>query len=124
VEALGALAQDSRLGIFQLLVRAGADGLKAGRLAVCLDLAPSSISFHFDRLRNAELVSCHRRGRSIIYVARFDTIDALLSYLARNCCEQTLHCGSGERPSRAAVVRTRVIAAPRARNLGARAGHA
>lgn len=87
VAALAALAQDSRLDVFRLLVQAGPDGLSAGQVAETLGLAPNTLTFHFDRLRHADLVTCRRAGRSIIYAARFDSMRALLAYLTENCCQ-------------------------------------
>jgi ArsR family transcriptional regulator, arsenate/arsenite/antimonite-responsive transcriptional repressor len=89
VAALGALAQVSRLGIYQMLVQAGPDGLTAGQIAAALDLSPSILSFHVDRLHGAELVTIRRCGRSMIYAARFDTMGALIGFLTENCCEAT-----------------------------------
>src|ERR1700756_908254 len=86
VAALAALAQDSRLDVFRLLVRAGRDGLSAGQVASALGLAPNTLTFHFDRLRHADLVTVRRAGRSMIYAARFDSMRALLAYLTENCC--------------------------------------
>ena len=87
VAALAALAQDNRLDVYRLLVQAGPDGLPAGQVASALKLAPNTLTFHFDRLRGAGLVSVRRDGRSIIYAARYDTMNALLSYLTENCCQ-------------------------------------
>ena len=84
--ALAALAQENRLDVFRLLVEAGPDGLPAGGVATRLDLAPNTLTFHFDRLREAGLVSVRRDGRSMIYAARFDAMNALLGYLTENCC--------------------------------------
>jgi DNA-binding transcriptional ArsR family regulator len=84
--ALAALAQENRLDVFRLLVEAGPDGLPAGSVAEALDLAPNTLSFHFDRLREAGLVTVRRDGRSMIYAARFDRMNALLGYLTENCC--------------------------------------
>ena len=86
VSALAALAQDNRLDVFRLLVEAGPDGMPAGEIANVLGLAPNTLTFHFDRLRAAELVTVRREGRSMIYAARFETMNALLSYLTDNCC--------------------------------------
>src|ERR1700732_1377694 len=85
--ALAALAQDNRLDVFRLLVEAGRDGLAAGRVADVLDLAPNTRTFHFDRLRDAGLVTVRREGRSMIYAAQYDTMNALLDYLTENCCQ-------------------------------------
>jgi len=86
VAALAALAQDNRLDVFRLLVQAGPAGLAAGAVAEKLSLAPNTLSFHFDRLRNAGLVTCTREGRSLIYAARFETMNGLLAFLTENCC--------------------------------------
>src|SRR6266571_5858865 len=92
VAALAALAQDNRLDIFRLLVQAGPEGLPAGRVADALDLAPNTLTFHFDRLRGAGLVTVRREGRSMIYAARYDTMNALLGYLTENCCRGDASC--------------------------------
>jgi ArsR family transcriptional regulator len=86
VAALAALAQDNRLDVFRLLVQAGPEGLPAGAVADALGLAPNTLSFHFDRLRHAGLVTVRRESRSMIYAARFETMDALLGFLTENCC--------------------------------------
>jgi ArsR family transcriptional regulator, arsenate/arsenite/antimonite-responsive transcriptional repressor len=87
VAALAALAQDNRLEIFRLLVQAGPDGLAAGRVAEALELAPNTLTFHFDRLRVAGLVTVRRDGRSMIYAARYETMNGLLAFLTANCCQ-------------------------------------
>src|SRR5436309_6381054 len=86
VAALAALAQDNRLDVYRLLVRAGPDGMPAGEIATALRLAPNTLTFHFDRLRMAGLVTVRREGRSMIYAAHFETMNALLGYLTENCC--------------------------------------
>jgi ArsR family transcriptional regulator len=86
VAALAALAQDNRLDVFRLLVEAGPEGMPAGGVAAALDLAPNTLSFHFDRLRQAGLITVRREGRSMIYAARYDTMHALLGFLTENCC--------------------------------------
>jgi DNA-binding transcriptional ArsR family regulator len=93
VAALAALAQDSRLDVFRLLVHAGPAGLPAGQVAQKLKLAPNTLTFHFDRLRDAGLVTVRREGRSMIYATRFATMNALLAFLTENCC-QGLQSGS------------------------------
>jgi DNA-binding transcriptional ArsR family regulator len=86
VAALAALAQDNRLDVFRLLVQAGQEGLPAGAVADALDLAPNTLTFHFDRLRTAGLVTVRREGRSMIYAAQFEQMNALLGFLTENCC--------------------------------------
>jgi ArsR family transcriptional regulator, arsenate/arsenite/antimonite-responsive transcriptional repressor len=86
IAALAALAQDNRLDVFRLLVQAGREGMSAGRVAEALGLAPNTLTFHFDRLRHAGLVSVQREGRSMIYTARYDTMNALISFLTESCC--------------------------------------
>src|ERR1700748_431161 len=85
--ALAALAQDNRLDVFRLLGQAGPEGIPAGRGADALQLAPNTLTFHFDRLRDAGLVSVRRDGRSMIYAARYETMNALLGFLTENCCQ-------------------------------------
>jgi ArsR family transcriptional regulator, arsenate/arsenite/antimonite-responsive transcriptional repressor len=91
VTALAALAQDNRLDVFRLLVQAGPEGMPAGAVAAALDLAPNTLTFHFDRLRTAGLVTVRRDGRSMIYAAQFETMNGLLGFLTENCCGG-VHC--------------------------------
>lgn len=86
IVALGALAQDNRLDVFRLLVKAGPQGLAAGQVAKALQLPPNTLSFHFDRLRQAGLVTVRRESRSMIYAAQFERMHALLDFLTENCC--------------------------------------
>src|SRR5437868_10169314 len=86
VTALAALAQDNRLDAYRLLVEAGPAGMAAGEVATALDLPPNTLTFHFDRLRVAGLVTVRRDGRSMIYAAQFDRMHALLGFLTENCC--------------------------------------
>jgi len=85
--ALAALAQENRLDVFRLLVQAGPEGAPAGSVAAALKLAPNTLTFHFDRLREAGLVTVRRDGRSMIYAAQYQTMNALLAYLTENCCQ-------------------------------------
>lgn len=87
VAALAALAQEHRLAVFRLLVQAGPEGIPAGQVAEALDLAPNTLTFHFDRLRMAGLVTVRREGRSMIYAARFEVMNRLLGFLTENCCQ-------------------------------------
>ncbi|WP_312440436.1 metalloregulator ArsR/SmtB family transcription factor [Janthinobacterium sp.] len=84
--ALSALAQESRLAIFRLLVQAGPDGLAASRIAEQLGIAPSSLSFHLKELAHAELVVARQEGRFIIYAAQIGSMNALIGFLTENCC--------------------------------------
>ena len=86
VTALAALAQDNRLDVFRLLVQAGPDGMPAGAVAEALGVAPNTLTFHFDRLRTAGLITVRRDGRSMIYAAQFARMNALLAFLTENCC--------------------------------------
>src|SRR5689334_24157818 len=88
VAALAALAQENRLDVFRLLVEAGPEGMPAGEVASARDIAPNTLTFHFDRLRMAGLVTVCREGRSMIYAAQYETINALLAYLTENCCQR------------------------------------
>lgn len=85
--ALGALAQDSRLEVFRLLVRIGKQGLAAGEIARRLALPASSLSFHLSQLHEAGLVSQRREGRSLIYSADYAQMNTLMAFLTENCCE-------------------------------------
>ena len=87
VAILAALAQDNRLDVFRLLVEAGREGMPAGHIAKSLRLAPNALTFHLDRLRDAGLVTARREGRSIIYVAAFEAMNSLISYLTDHCCQ-------------------------------------
>jgi DNA-binding transcriptional ArsR family regulator len=109
VAALAALAQDNRLDVFRLLVQAGPQGMPAGQVAHALGLAPNTLTFHFDRLRDAGLVTVRRDGRSMIYAARFATMNDLVAFLTENCCQGAQSCAPPEcKPSRPARRRERV----------------
>ena len=86
VRALSALAQESRLRLFRLLVVAGREGATPGQMGEALGIAPTSISFHMKELLNAGLVSQERDGRHIIYRAQVDSMNDLLGFLTANCC--------------------------------------
>ncbi len=86
ISALAALAHETRLDVFRLLVQAGPEGLAAGSLAERLSLAPATLSFHLKELKGAGLLCCERDGRSRIYRPDFEVIGGLLGYLTENCC--------------------------------------
>jgi DNA-binding transcriptional ArsR family regulator len=93
VAALGALAQETRLAIFRLLVERGPDGLAAGTLADRLAVPASSLSFHLAQLAHAGLVTQRRDGRSLIYAADFTAMNDLMGFLTANCCGGGMSCG-------------------------------
>jgi ArsR family transcriptional regulator len=89
VEKLAALAQETRLNIFRLLVEAGDEGLNAGAIAEALDLAPATLSFHVAHLKRAGLVEARQDSRFIYYSASYGAMDDLIAYLTHNCCQGT-----------------------------------
>jgi DNA-binding transcriptional ArsR family regulator len=96
VAALGALAQESRLDVFRLLVQAGPEGLPPRVMGERLGLPPATLSFHLTQLRHAGLVTFRREGRSLLYMAEYAAMDDLLSYLTENCCKgDAAGCGVG-----------------------------
>lgn len=84
---LGALAQETRLRIFRVLVQQGPDGLPAGEIGARLDLAPATLSFHLSTLRHAELVVQRREGRQLFYGACYEAISEIMGFLMENCCQ-------------------------------------
>ena len=94
VIALTALAQESRLGVFRLLVPAGATGKAAGAIAQELGIPSATLTFHLKELSHAGLVESRRKGRSIIYSLRCEGMRDLLRFLAKDCCKgQPQLCG-------------------------------
>ena len=86
MKSLAALAQETRLEAFRLLVQAGPAGLAAGELAVRLDISPPALSFHLRGLTRAGLVRGRQDGRFIYYSADYDAMQALVGVLTENCC--------------------------------------
>lgn len=86
IAVLTALAQESRLAVFRLLVQAGPEGMPATRIAEALKIAPSSLSFHLKELTHANLIIQTKAGRSLIYSANFATMNGLIGFLTENCC--------------------------------------
>lgn len=86
VRALAALAQDSRLEVFRLLVQAGPAGLPAGEIAARLGIPPSTLSFHVKTLAQAGLVESRQESRFIYYFASFTAMNELIGFLGENCC--------------------------------------
>jgi len=97
LKALAALAHDTRLAIFRMLVQAGEGGLSVGIIGDRLDLPGATLSFHLKELANASLVEARHLGRFIFYTARYDHMNGLLAYLTENCCAGD-RCGTGCAP--------------------------
>jgi len=97
LSALAALAQETRLDVFRILVRAGPEGLPAGAIADSLGVRSATLSFHLKELKGAGIVDCRREGRSLIYTADFDAMGSLVDYLTENCCQGEGGCGPSGR---------------------------
>ncbi len=87
IKRLSALAQESRLAVFRLLIKAGREGVPAGDIARTLEITPNTLSAQLTILANADLVTSRRAGRSIIYAANYDGMSDLLLYLMEDCCQ-------------------------------------
>ena len=92
IAALGALAHETRLALFRLLVTSGPEGLAAGIIAERLGIPPSSLSFHLQELVHAGLITQRRLSRNLIYSAEYATMNELLAYLTENCCGRSSAC--------------------------------
>jgi DNA-binding transcriptional ArsR family regulator len=86
IDALAALAQETRLGIFRLLVEAGPEGMAAGAIGEKLDLPPATLSFHLGQLARAGLAKSRQDGRFVIYSVDFQSMNELVGFLTENCC--------------------------------------
>jgi DNA-binding transcriptional ArsR family regulator len=100
VAALEALAQESRLAIFRLLVAAGPAGCPAGRIAEEIGLPAPTLSFHLSQLKHAGLIACQRDGRSLIYSANYARMNDLVAFLTDNCCGGGAACAPVCAPSK------------------------
>ncbi|MBI3713299.1 MAG: helix-turn-helix transcriptional regulator [Burkholderiales bacterium] len=98
ITALAALAQESRLAVFRLLVATGPQGLAASKIAESLAVPASSLSFHLKELSHAELITAKQEGRFIIYSANFAAMQTLMDYLSENCCHGE-PCGVSTKPT-------------------------
>jgi DNA-binding transcriptional ArsR family regulator len=92
--ALSALAQETRLDLFRLLVRAGPEGLPAGALGEALGLPSATLSFHLKELKSAGLIRCVRAGRSRIYSPDFEAVRGLVAFLTEHCCRGVVERGA------------------------------
>lgn len=101
IQALSALAQESRLSIFRLLIQAGPSGMPAGAIGEALDLPPATLSFHLAGLTRAGLAQSRQDGRFVIYNADFAAMNALVGFLTENCC-QGAKCEASPRTRRRA----------------------
>jgi ArsR family transcriptional regulator, arsenate/arsenite/antimonite-responsive transcriptional repressor len=86
VEALGALAQESRLEVYRLLVQAGPEGMAASEIAERLGIPANTLSFHLKTLSHADLVLSRQEGRFIFYSTHYEQMNAVLNFLTENCC--------------------------------------
>ncbi len=86
VGALAALAQESRLSVFRLLVQVGKEGIAAGVLGERLGIPPATLSFHLKTLTHAKLIKSRTEGRFVIYSANYAEMDKLIAYLTEHCC--------------------------------------
>jgi ArsR family transcriptional regulator len=96
VAALAALAQESRLEVFRLLVRRGPAGLPAGEIGRRIGVPPTTLSFHLAQLSHAGLVTSSRNGRSILYAANYAGMQDLMGFLLENCCHEGAGCAPPE----------------------------
>ena len=87
VGALSALAQETRLAVFRMLVREAPGGISAGVIAERLRVPPATLSFHLAQLEHARLVRARRHSRHIVYTANVEGIRALLAFLTEDCCQ-------------------------------------
>lgn len=106
--ALGALAQESRLAIYRILVKRGPDGYTPGDLVAKTDIPAPTLSFHLKELQRAELVTVRREGRFLYYSANFAQMQELVDFLTENCCSLAeARCDANCQPLPAASKRKR-----------------
>jgi ArsR family transcriptional regulator len=86
VTMFDALSQETRLGAFRLLVKAGPKGLAAGALSDEMGTPHNTMSFHLSHLANAGIISARREGRFVIYAANFEKIQNLIGFMVKDCC--------------------------------------
>ena len=108
VSSLAALAQESRLAIFRLLVEAGPTGLSVGEIGAPLKIAPATLSFHLKELTNAGLIAARQEGRFIYYSANYERMNGLIGFLTEKCCARDdPGCGSSCSTRKSGANRTR-----------------
>jgi ArsR family transcriptional regulator len=89
ITVLSSLAQESRLTVFRLLVKAGPNGKTPGEIAEQLSMPPATLSFHLKELRIAGLINSQKRGRSISYSTNYQTMQSLMQFLSEDCCSDS-----------------------------------
>jgi DNA-binding transcriptional ArsR family regulator len=99
VESLAALAQDSRLGVYRLLVKRGPEGFAAGDIAERLKIPSPTLSFHLKALSHAGLLTIRKESRFIYYSANFERMNAVIGYLTENCCSLGSVCTTSCAPA-------------------------
>jgi ArsR family transcriptional regulator, arsenate/arsenite/antimonite-responsive transcriptional repressor len=107
VAALGALAHETRLQLFRLLVQRGPDGLSAGVIAERLRIPPSSLTFHLQQLTHAGLITQRRLSRQLIYATDFAAMNAVMTYLTENCCGGSVVCAPLCQPAKTGAIAPR-----------------
>jgi ArsR family transcriptional regulator len=107
VSALSAIAHDSRLAIYRMLVEEGPQGLAAGDIATRLAMPPSSLTFHLQQMLHAGLVTQRRLGRQQIYAADYTAMNGLIAYLTENCCGGSSQCAPRCNPASVSATKTR-----------------
>ena len=104
VTMFDALSQETRLGAFRLLVRAGPEGLPAGAISEALATPHNTLSFHLNHLSNAGLVTSRREGRSLIYSAQFEVMRGLLEFMVKDCCGDDMASIREDRASGCSII--------------------
>jgi ArsR family transcriptional regulator, arsenate/arsenite/antimonite-responsive transcriptional repressor len=108
VASLAALAQESRLAIYRLLVEAGPTGMSVGEIGAPLHIAPATLSFHLKELSHAGLITARQEGRYIYYSANYGRMNDLVGFLTENCCARDCGPPCGPKP-RASAARQRSV---------------
>jgi ArsR family transcriptional regulator, arsenate/arsenite/antimonite-responsive transcriptional repressor len=109
IRAFAALAQDTRLRIFRLLIEAGPAGRPVGEIGAELGTSPATLSFHLKELSHAGLINARHAGRFIYYAANFEQMNAVVTFLTDNCCARDSVCCAPAK--RATKARTRSVKA-------------
>lgn len=111
IKAFAALAQDTRLRIYRLLIEAGPSGRPVGDIGAELGTSPATLSFHLKELTHARLITARQAGRFIYYAANFARMTALIAFLTDNCCARGACCPPAATREAAPKVRRKLKAA-------------